>query len=285
MQARDPVPGNGARGSGEVPRVDIPGPHRAGPGQPAPAPVAAATDYSPRPGPSGPSSGEYPRVSDYPLPPRPGGPGGEGLRLEPPSGAPRRRLPELVLGIFLVAGCALAAVLLAAAGRDRTPALALVGDVQRGDVISDGDLNTIYIGTDPGLAYLDPDDAGQVIGRAALANLPAGTLITADQFAHPDSVLSSGDAAIGLALEAGQLPSLSLAPGDRVKVVAGGAAGSQDQPLVIESATVESVTEIQGEAGQQARWRVSLRLSENDATNLAMALASNAQIQLVMVER
>jgi hypothetical protein len=278
MQVQDPAPGNGARGSADARRADLPPP----PGPPPPRP---AGDYS-RPG-----TGEYARVStaapDYGPPSRPGGLGlgGEGLRLEPPAPAPRRRLPELVLGIFLVAGCALAAVLLAVAGRERTPALALAGDLHRGDVLSEDDLDTVYIGSDSQLAFLDPDQASDIVGQAALSELPAGTLVIPEQFAHPDTVLAAGDASIGLALDEGQLPSLNLAPGDQVKVVAGNGTGQGAAQVVADGATVESVTEIQDEPGAQARWRVALRLSENDATNLAMALASNAQIQLVMVER
>lgn len=274
MQVRDTGPGNGAHGSGDGPRVDLPPP----PSQVPPGHYRmTASDY-PRP-----SSSDYVRPSDHPLPPR----SSDGLRLEPPTAAPRRRLPELVLGIFLVAGCALAAVLLAAAGRERTPALALATDVERGEIIDAGDLNTIYIGSDADVAFVDPDDVDLIVDRAALSSLSAGTLVTPEQFADPEAITSSGDATIGLALEAGQLPSLHLAPGDTVVVVAGGgAAGSQDAPQVVaDAATVESVSEIQDNSGQQSRWWVSLRLSENDATNLAMANASNARVQLVMVER
>ncbi|HEY3139701.1 MAG TPA: SAF domain-containing protein [Acidimicrobiales bacterium] len=254
MQVRDTAPGNGARtGVGET-------------------------------------SGEYPRV-DYPRPmsAMPGmapGMSGDSLRLEPPSAAPRRRLPELVLGIFLVAGCALAAVLLAVAGRERTAALALANDVQRGQVITDVDLQTVYIGSDSSLAYLDPDSADAIVNQVALSDLPQGTLITQEQFIDPEAVTQAGEATIGLDLEAGQLPSLRLAPGDRVTIVAGGGAGGlAESNVVADAATVQSVTELEDNAGRRSHWWVSLRMSENDATAVAMANAGNARIQLVKVER
>ncbi|MGH9210540.1 MAG: SAF domain-containing protein [Acidimicrobiales bacterium] len=280
MPGVDPAPGNGARPnvSADATRADIPGQqHRAVAGG-----AGSAGDYS------RPTTGDYPRPStgDYPLPPRQGGlGGGDGLRLEPPSAAPRRRLPELVLGVFLVAGCALAAVLLAAAGRERTQALALANDVQRGQVITDADLQTIYVGSDTDLALVDPDDAAQIVDRAALASLPAGTLVTTEQFVDPASVLTDGDATIALSLEEGDLPSLELAPGDRVRVVAGGGSATTDTAAIDEIATVESVTQLDEDTGQQARWRVSLRLPEGDATDIAQALTNNAQVRLVMVER
>lgn len=260
MQVRDTAPGNGARASGDAGTGAVGPSHR--PDPPPPPPGFRTT-------------GDFPRI------------GGEGLRLEPPAAAPRRRLPELVLGIFLVAGCALAAVLLAAAGRERTPALALAGDVERGHVIEAGDLQTIYIGSDSDVAYISPDDRDSVVGRAALSSLPDGTLVIPDQFVDPGAVINEGDAAIGLSLEADALPSLDLAPGDRVLVVAGngpgGAGGGEEAEVVSSGATVESVREIQDAAGQQARWWVSLRMSESDATEVAMKKASNAGIQLVMV--
>lgn len=263
MQVRDTAPGNGARAGGD------------GQGHA----VTTAQPPAPPPPPPGYRTGDYPRLGGS-------GSGDSGLRLEPPSAAPRRRLPELVLGIFLVAGCALAAVLLAAAGRERTPALALKGDIDRGHVLSEDDLQTIYIGADADVAHVSPDDEADLVGRAALSNLPDGALLTLDQFADPDAVLQSGDAKIGLSLEPGQLPSLDLAPGDRVLVVAGSGTGvgSGEEPDVVASnVTVESVRQIKDTSGQQERWWVSLRMSESDATNVAMAKASNAGIQLVMV--
>jgi hypothetical protein len=193
----------------------------------------------------------------------------------------------LVLGIFLVAGCALAAVLLAAAGRERTAALALTGGVERGHVMTEDDLQTIYIGSDSDIAYVSPDDQATIVGRTALADLPDGAVITEGQFADPAAVLNAGDAKIGLSMEAGQLPSLQLAPGDRVLVVAndagpGGGAG-EEPDVVAENVTIESVRQIRDATGQQERWWVSLRMSEDDATKVAMAKASNAGIQLVMV--
>jgi len=176
-------------------------------------------------------------------------------------------------------------VLLAAAGRERNAALVLSGGVERGHVMTDGDLQTIYIGSDADIAYVSPDDAPNIVGKASLSNLPDGAVVTEDQFADPASVLNAGDAKIGLSMEAGQLPSLQLAPGDKVLVVASdsGAAGGDAPDVVAQNVTIESVRQIRDATGQQERWWVSLRMSESDATNVAKAKASNAGIQLVMV--
>ena len=209
------------------------------------------------------------------------------LRLEPPATGRRRRTPELVVGILLVVGWILGTVLLVTAGRDRTPVLALAGDVARGQVISQADLSTVYVGSDASIAHLTEGESGEVVGRAALTDLGAGTVLTPELFAAPAEVLESGDATVGLSLEAGQLPSLRLAPGDRVSVVAGGVpSGETRLGEVVTSGEVVSVEETTDEsAGGERRWWVAIRASEDAAGRLAEAVAAEARVQLVLVER
>jgi hypothetical protein len=208
----------------------------------------------------------------------------EGLRVEPPLSSGRRRLPELVLGIFLVAGCALGAVLLAASGRERTPVLALKADVSRGAVLTSGDLETVYVGSDNPITYVRAGDDEQVVGRAALTDLKAGTLVTVDQFAPQTDVLSSGDGAVGLALEAHEMPSVGLVPGDLVTVIAEDPTGGSAS-VAAEAAQVVAIEELTASAGEAERWWVTLRSSENDAVGLALAAVGDTPVQLVLVRR
>ena len=210
--------------------------------------------------------------------------GPDGLRVEPPLTSGRRRLPELVLGVFLVAGCALGAVLLAASGRERTPVLALSHDVSRGAVLSTGDLETVYVGSDSSIAYLRSGDDEQVVGRAALTDLAAGTLVTADQFAPQTDVLSAGDGAMGLVLEASEMPSVGLVPGDLVTVIAQDPAGGTTS-VAAEAAQVVAIQELTASAGEAERWWVTLRSTKDDAVGLGLATAGDAPVQLVLVGR
>jgi SAF domain-containing protein len=207
------------------------------------------------------------------------------LRVEPPATGSRRRIPELVLGVLLVAGCALAAVLLSISGRERIPALALSHDIERGHVLTAEDLRVVYVGSDSDLALVREGGEDLIVGRAALSNLAAGTLVTDRQFAAPAEVLDVGGGIVGLALEVGQLPSMQLAPGDQVTVVAGGTTAAEPTEVVAEAAEVVQVEQIQDAAGQPARWWVSLRASESDATELAIATAGDVPVSLVLVER
>ena len=207
------------------------------------------------------------------------------LSLEPPVTGRRRRTPELVVGILLVAGWILGTVLLVTAGRDRAPVLALGGDVARGEVITAADLSTAYLGSDASVAHLDEGEADRVVGRAALTDLAAGTVVTPEQFAAPVEVLESGDGMVGLSLDAGQLPSLRLAPGDRVSVVAGAAPATETEPgQILEAGEVVSVEEITDQvSASERRWWVAIRASEAEAGRLAQVVAAEARVQLVLV--
>jgi Flp pilus assembly protein CpaB len=208
------------------------------------------------------------------------------LRVEPPASGPRHRVPELVLGIFLVAGCALAALLLAASARERTPVLALSRDVARGQEITADDLRTVYVGSDSEIAYLSQGAEDEVVGKAALSDLPAGTLVIPEQFAERPAVLDgSTDGIVGLDLEIGQMPTNNLAPGDHVRVVAGGDTSGEQADVVADTAQVVSVERIEDDSGQAAHWAVSLRASENDATAIAQAKSGDNPVELVLVQR
>ncbi len=99
------------------------------------------------------------------------------LRVEPPPGR-RTRVPELVVGVALMVGFALAAVLWHMSSTDKMPALALAGPVARGHVMEASDLRVVYLATDNRIAHLARTDAAMVIGRVALTDLSAGTLLT-----------------------------------------------------------------------------------------------------------
>jgi hypothetical protein len=208
------------------------------------------------------------------------------LSVEPPTTGRRRRTPELVVGILLVVGWILGTVLLVTSGRDRMPVLALATDVARGQVITETDLSTVYVGSDASISHLAEEEADQVVGQAALTDLAAGTVVTPEQFARPVEVLEPGAATVGLSVEAGQLPSLRLAPGDRVSVVAGGSVtGESEAGQVVEAGEVVSVEEMSGGAQDPTarRWWVAIRAGDDEAQRLAEVVAAEARVQLVLV--
>lgn len=213
------------------------------------------------------------------------GPGAGPLRVEPPPGR-RARLPELVVGAALMVGFALAAVLWHMSTTDSKPALALAAPVSRGQVVKASDLRVVYVSSDDPIARLGRGEAGALVGRTALSDLPAGTLLTRGSVAPAVSV-GPGEGLVGLALEPGQLPANQLIAGDVVNVIAGPAEGAgalqpdgRQTAVLASRATLYAVDDI----GTQGRRFVSVKLSEGDANRVAAA-AERGPVRLVLVGR
>lgn len=204
--------------------------------------------------------------------------------LEPPGADRRGRVPEFALALGVVAVFALASVLWHMSSTAKDPALALLRDVRRGEVIEAGDVGVVYIASDDPVAHLTDGDRQRVVGRVALTDLAKNTLLTPTHVAG-QPVVGEGEGMVGLALEPGQYPVAGLVPGDRVNVVAGpasaGAGPDGDAPaLLVEAATVFSIEEL--ESGD--RRFVALKMSEADANDVAAA-AERGPIRLVLVAR
>lgn len=197
------------------------------------------------------------------------------LELDPPRTARRIRVPELLVGAALAVAFALAAVLWQANATQRDPVLAVATAVTRGDVIEARDVRVVYVGSDQPIATLSEAEASRVVGRIAVADLPAGTLLTAAQVTDPQTV-EPGEGVVGLALDPGQFPAMRLAPGDVVNVVAGSADGGD--AVLAEGAVVFAVEEL----GGQGRRFISLRTSEQAANRVAAA-AESSPVRLVLV--
>ncbi len=201
-----------------------------------------------------------------------------------PSAKGQRRLPEIAAGMLVIAVCALGALWWQATGSEKQPVLALRGDVERGQVITVDDLQVVGIDADAAVAVLADTDSALVVGRTARSDLPSGTLIVTSQFLD-GSLIEAGDGVVGLSLEAGEFPSLTLAAGDTVGVVLTPAAGdprafSEDveATVLVERAMVVEVSSV----GAQGHLFVSLQVGEDDAARVAAA-ASADRVRLIQV--
>lgn len=200
-------------------------------------------------------------------------------RLDPPAPATGRlKVPQLAIGLLLTAGAALGFVLWNASTVQRLPVLALAEDVTRGQVIVLEDLRVVHVGTDDPVTMVAADRAGELVGRAAITDLPAGTVVTPEQFAVA-STLVPGSGVVGLALAPGQYPTPQLRIGDLVNiVVADGDTGSGR--LLVEAAEVVWVEPV----GTQGQRFVSLLTGEQLAGEVA-ATAARGEVRLVLVAR
>jgi hypothetical protein len=195
----------------------------------------------------------------------------------------RVRGPEVIVGLIVIVVFALGAVLLHLNAVDRSPALAVVGTVERGDTLSASDIKVVYVSSDDALARLDESQLTQVIGQVALVDLAPGTLLSRSVVADRPA-LDPGEGVVGLSLEPGGYPALGLAPGDRVSVVraADPAAVGEDgegaaDVVLTREATVFAVEELASD-----RRLVSIVAPEADAEAVAAA-AGTGSLRLVMV--
>jgi hypothetical protein len=198
-------------------------------------------------------------------------------------------MPELVVGVLVMSVFALGAVLWHLSAVDRSPALAVVGTVERGDVISSDDLRVVYVSSDDALARMSESQMTEVVGRVALVDLAPGTLVTRSVVADRPT-LEEGEGIVGLSLDPGGYPDLGLAPGDRVTIVRSGDTAvpeatddsaddgeTSTSNVIAREATVVSVEELTGD-----RRLVSVLTTEADAEAVAAA-AGSGSLRLVQV--
>lgn len=205
----------------------------------------------------------------------------EAPRLEPPT-RQRGRLPELVIGILVMVAFALGAVLWHSSTTEREAVLALVGDIERGDMLAAADLRVVYVASDDPIAHVRQDESGDIVGRIATTDLETGTLVTRSQVADRVAI-GAGEGVVGLALDPGQFPALGLLPGDRVNVVSAEPVTPEDgedapSPVLARGSEVFAVEDL----GGQGRQFVSLRMSEDDANRVAAAV-ERGPVRLVLV--
>lgn len=207
----------------------------------------------------------------------------EPLRLEP---ARRRvRLPELLVGLVLVGAFGLGAVLWRSAGDARLPVAVLFAPVARGAVLAEADLRPAEVALGDGVRAVAWADRGRLVGKTAVADLPAGAVLV-DALVADRVALGAGEALVGLKLGPGGYPAGDLRVGDPVTVVGAVPAGAADTnaaatpPAAIAAgATVWAITDL---ADQEATVLVTLRMAEADAPRVS-AVAD--QVRVVRVVR
>jgi hypothetical protein len=128
-----------------------------------------------------------------------------------------RNLTGALLGALLVVFCATAVGIYTANVGHRHPVLVVVRAVNAGTVIGNADLGEARISADPSVHAVPVSQRDRIVGRVAGVNLVPGTLVTTGQLARGPR-LDAGQAVVGLALKAGQLPS-GLRPLDPVMLV------------------------------------------------------------------
>jgi hypothetical protein len=184
------------------------------------------------------------------------------------------RVPELVVGLLLVAGCALAALLLQRSDSAGTTVVVAARPVARGSVITAADLTGSVLVGDTSM-LISGTDAQLLLGQVAAVDISLGmplnnSMLTTAGALGPDEALTS------VALQAGRLPP-DLTPNDVVRVVVVTTNGAVTEARLLEPTAL--VWSLVGPEGSSSDTIVTLRGPLSLATDLAGA--STVQISRV----
>jgi len=194
------------------------------------------------------------------------------LRVRPPERAARRRLPELTIGLLLVALGALVVVLWTSSATARVPVLAVARDVDPGTALAAGDLRTVDVAVDADVPLLRAERAPEVVGRRTRTGLAGGTLLS-EGLLVDEAPVAGGSSVVGLDLAPGQFPSPDLRTGDVVKVISAPTDRGEPAAVLVERAEVFSAGPPDENDGSRL---VSVVVAEADAAVVAGAAAQDA---------
>lgn len=168
----------------------------------------------------------------------------------------------------------------------RDTVLVVAKAVPVGSTITDADLTTAKITSDPALKPIVAADRGSVVGKVAMVNLSPGGLVTRDELGTSDG-FTAGQVIVALGLKEGQFPARGLTPGEQVLIVAtpgsgsGSASGSSGSPTQT-AGTKATVTEVGGQDTASGVTVVDVRVSADTGVSVAQ-LASTGNAALILL--
>jgi hypothetical protein len=197
------------------------------------------------------------------------------------SAGKRRSVPYAILGVALIAACALGALLTSVSLGSRDAVLALSSTVRAGQIITSGDLRSVQVSAGSGVTLIPASESGSVIGRTAAVTVESGSLLTRAELGT-STVPGSGQAVLTVLVKFGSY-SVDLSAGAHVAVATGPASGSTTAgagvPLDADpQATVVSVTPSSTSDGS-----VAVELSTDTTSASAIAAIPAGQAQLISV--
>jgi SAF domain len=134
-------------------------------------------------------------------------------------GSGHRRRPTIAIAsLALVTSCVAIFTSLYLHAGNRVAVLAVARDVPQGHVVMSDDLIVVSISLSPGLSPVLAGDLRGVVGRRAAVSLLPGTLLGVKDLAVRQGP-ARGNAVVGVATKAGQLPAGGVATGDTVDVI------------------------------------------------------------------
>ncbi len=145
--------------------------------------------------------------------------GPDGSSTPVPPRLPGRRNPRwIALGVIAICLGGLLAYTVYARVSTETRVLAVATTVYRGEVVQAADLTTVVLHGQPPGPTVGAADEASVLGKRAVFDLPAGTLVAPGSLS--DSALpDAGRSVVGLRLATGRAPATLLVPSAPVRIV------------------------------------------------------------------
>lgn len=194
---------------------------------------------------------------------------------------PRRRPALLAVGVSLTSLGVLGGVFLVNQAGTREAVLSVRQPVAYGSVITAGDLATVQVSHDPGLAAMPASQLSLAVGKIATTQLSPGTLLTTSELADT-APPAAGQVLVALAVPPSRLPAGSLQPGDRILVVDTPAPGA-DAPTLPPSTVAATVVRL-GLPDVNGTTVVDVTVAAKDGPSLA-AQSATGRIALVLQPR
>lgn len=137
-----------------------------------------------------------------------------------PSGGPRKRYrpARIALAVVLMAVVGLGALYLYRSASQSSAVVQVRSNIARGTVIKPADLTSVTIGSTPGVPTVPADQLPAMVGKRALWDLTAGTLLAPGQVTD-DPQPAKGRTQVGLQLTPGRTVPGDLPPGTLLRLV------------------------------------------------------------------
>lgn len=205
--------------------------------------------------------------------------------LSPSSAAPSpvpalrpRRSPRLVIiGLLMACLGALGAAMAWSQATTAEPVVVMVNDVARGEVVQSSDLGIATLGTPPGVKALPADRIPDLVGKQALVDLQAGSLV--GDRAIGQATTQKGQSELGLKLAAGRLPTSELPAGTTVLLVP---VAAKDSPAPSTAGIAATVVSKPSALPDGSTWVLDVSVADQHAATVAQLAASES---LVVVKR
>ena len=131
----------------------------------------------------------------------------------------RRRPAVLGLGVALVAAGGLTAAWLVSTTGTATSVVVAASPVLRGQILTADQLTTAQLSGLDHASLTPASELGDLVGQTVVVDVPVGAPVPSSAVTS-DPLPAAGQAVVGILLPAGQVPTVDLLPGARVRIVA-----------------------------------------------------------------